>query len=129
MTVRIAAANSVAKMFRAAVRRMLSRRFTISNLPAAIDGGAARVRRSLFEFSRTGSTRASATDATHPRFNLRAYGRFRFDGNKAGQTKRDGRVANTHERRQYSASAKLRLSRRLPASARSNQNDVRLAPG
>jgi hypothetical protein len=48
MTVRIAAANSVAKMFRAAVRRMLSRRFTISNLPAAIDGGAARVRRSLF---------------------------------------------------------------------------------
>ena len=91
-------ANRVAIKFRAAVRRMLSRRFTNSNLPAAIDRGAAAYRsrkprllpidRQMFWIVAAGSTRASATDATHPRFNSRAYGRFRFDGNREVLTKR-----------------------------------------
>ena len=55
----------------------------------------------------TDSTRASATDATHPRFNSRAYGRFRFDGNREVLTKRDGRVASTHERRRCSAECEI----------------------
>src|ERR1700676_177179 len=96
MTVRTATANTVASIFLAGVRRMLLRRFTKSNLPAAIDGGAARVRRDLFELSRSDSTQANVTYATHPRFDLRAYGRLRFDANREVLVRRDDRVANIY---------------------------------
>src|SRR5260221_14617417 len=110
MTVSTATADSVANIFRADVRRMLSRRFTKSNLPAAIEWRRGSCPQRIFEIARTGSTRASATDATHPRFNLRDYGGFRFDANREGLMKGDDRGGRTHERRRRSASAKPRSS-------------------
>lgn len=140
MTVTIAMANSIAIEFRAAMRRMLAGGFTNSNLPAANDRGATASQVEnlrlylpivsadvLLELSRAGSTRASATDAAHPRFNSRAHGRFRFDVNRAVLTKRDDQVESTHERRRCSGSAKSRLSPRLRAYSRSNRNAARLA--
>src|SRR5258708_25674857 len=115
MTVKTANADRVANIFRADVRRMLSRRFTISNLPAAIEWRHCSCPQTIFEMSRTGNTQASATDATHPRFNLRAYERFRFDASREGLTRRDDRGANTHERRRRSASARSRLALRKSA--------------
>src|SRR5260221_6239044 len=120
MTVSTATADSVANIFRADARRMLLRRFTKSNLPAAIEWRRGSSPQSVFELSRTGSTRASATDATHPCFNLRAYGRLRFDANREGLMKRDDRVATTLERRRCAASAKSRSSQCLRADFRSN---------
>src|SRR5258707_13494967 len=97
MTVKTANADRVANIFRADVRRMLSRRFTISNLPAAIEWPRGSCPQRIFEMSRTGSTQASATDATHPRFSLRAYGRFRFDASREGLARPDGWVAKPPE--------------------------------
>src|SRR5580692_8528262 len=71
--------------------------------------------RSTSRISASSSPGASATDATHPRFNSRVYGRFKFDGNREALAKRGDRVASTHERSRYSAGAKSRLSLRLRA--------------
>src|SRR5258708_39092760 len=98
MTVKTANADRVANIFRADVRRMLSRRFTISNLPAAIEWRRCLCPQTIFELSRSGSTQASATDATHPRFSLRAYATVRFDSRREGLTTPADAVANTHGR-------------------------------
>src|SRR5579862_8150324 len=84
----------------------------------------------LFSISRERAARERPRrDASHPRFNLRAYGRFRFVGNREALTKRDGQVASTNERPPSSASAKSQPSPRPQADWRSNRNGGHLAIG
>jgi hypothetical protein len=135
-------ANSPATKFCAATRRMLADGSTNLNLSAAIDRGATasaqvenprlylpiRIDRYFLDCRGGRHARTSATDATHPRFNSRAQGRFRFDANREVLMKRDDGVASIHERRRCSANAKSRSSQPLAAYSRSNRNVARLAP-